>query len=100
MPEEVREAADLLERRWSISILYASHAGGAVRFNEFRQALGPVPPRTLAARLSELAEAGVLERRVIDSHPPRAEYRLTERGRRLGVVIEALRRLTHEATAT
>ena len=59
LPEEVRRAADLLERRWTLSILYASSAG-SVRFNEFRQALGPVPPRTLAVRLAELAEAGVL----------------------------------------
>ena len=33
MPEEVRRAADLLERRWTISILYASY-DGATRFNE------------------------------------------------------------------
>ena len=50
VPEEVRRAADLLERRYSLSIVYASHAG-ASRFNEFRQALGAVPPGTLAARL-------------------------------------------------
>ena len=61
LPEEVRRAADLLERRWTVSILCASHEG-AVRFNEFRQVLGPIPPATLAARLAELEEAGVLER--------------------------------------
>ncbi len=58
VPEEVRRAADLLERRWVLQILYAAHAG-AVRFNEFRQAVGEIPPRTLAARLAELEEAGV-----------------------------------------
>ena len=61
MPEEVRRAADLLERRWTLSILYASIAG-AVRFNEFRDSLGRVPPATLTARLNELVEAGLLER--------------------------------------
>ena len=89
VPEEVRRAADLLERRWLLSVLYAAHSG-AVRFNEFLQALGGVPPRTLAIRLVELERAGVLERRLIDSRPPRAEYRLTERGRRLGAIVEAL----------
>ena len=89
VPEEVRRAADLLERRWLLSILYAAHSG-AVRFNEFRQALGDVPPRTLVARLSELADAGLVERTVVDSRPPRVEYRLTEEGRRLGVVVSAL----------
>ena len=82
MPEDVRRAADLLERRWLLQIVYAAHLG-AVRFNEFRQAVGAVPPRTLAARLVELEEAGVLERRVVDARPPRVEYLLTEEGQRL-----------------
>jgi DNA-binding HxlR family transcriptional regulator len=92
VPEGVRRAADLLERRLALSVLYASTAG-AVRFNEFRQALGAVPPRTLAARLAELAEAGVLERRVVSSRPPAVEYRITERGRELADVVKALLRV-------
>jgi DNA-binding HxlR family transcriptional regulator len=81
--------ADLLERRWTVSILVASQEG-ALRFNEFLQMLGPVPPATLAIRLSELEGAGVLARTVVDARPPRVEYRLTARGRRLGTVIVAL----------
>ena len=90
LPEEVARAADLLGRRWVLAILWAAAEAGAVRFNEFRQALEGIPPRTLAARLSELEEAGVLERRVLDTRPPRAEYRLTDRGRRLGALVEAM----------
>jgi DNA-binding HxlR family transcriptional regulator len=89
VPEEVRRAADLLERRWTISILYASY-DGATRFNEFRQALGPVPPATLAARLMELEEAGILEREVIADRPPRVEYRVTAGGRALRPVVDAI----------
>jgi DNA-binding HxlR family transcriptional regulator len=89
VPEEVRRAADLLERRWAVSIVYAS-LEGAVRFNEFKQALGSVPPRTLAQRLVELEEAGVLKRVVVDARPPRAEYRLTKRGRDLKLVLDAM----------
>jgi DNA-binding HxlR family transcriptional regulator len=93
VPEEVRRAADLLERRWTISILYASY-DGAVRFNEFRQALGPIPPATLAARLAELEEASVFERIVVDARPPLVEYRLTRRGQALRAVVDALVRTT------
>ena len=46
MPEEVRAISDLLERRWLLSVLYAAHSG-ALRFNEFKQILGSIPPRTL-----------------------------------------------------
>jgi DNA-binding HxlR family transcriptional regulator len=72
-----------------LTIVWASHAG-AVRFNEFKHAVGRIPPRTLAQRLVELEQAGILERRVVDARPPRVEYVLTERGRRLGAVVEAL----------
>src|SRR5581483_11540750 len=39
LPEEVARAADLLGRRWVLAILWASAEGGAVRFNEFKQAI-------------------------------------------------------------
>ena len=91
LPEDVRQVADLLERRWLLSIVYAAHSG-AVRFNEFRQVLGSIPPRTLATRLTELEEAGILERRVIDARPPRVEYVLTERGEQMRSLLRAIRK--------
>jgi DNA-binding HxlR family transcriptional regulator len=89
VPEEVRRAADLLERRWTISVVYASFAGAA-RFNEFKQACGDIPPRTLAERLRELEAAGVLTKQVVQASPPYYEYRLTERGRKLAPVVRAI----------
>jgi DNA-binding HxlR family transcriptional regulator len=89
VPEEVRRAAGLLEGRWTVSILWAS-AEGASRFNEFKQAVGQIPPRTLAQRLLELEGAGLLERRVTDARPPRVEYVLTDEGRRMRSVLDAL----------
>jgi DNA-binding HxlR family transcriptional regulator len=89
VPEEVAQAADLLGRRWVLAIVYASH-GGATRFNEFKRVLEGIPPRTLAQRLTELEDAGILQRRVIDARPPRVEYRLTDAGRRLRALVRAL----------
>jgi DNA-binding HxlR family transcriptional regulator len=91
VPEEVARAADLLGRRWMIAIVWAAAEEGAIRFNEFKMALEGIPPRTLAQRLSELEDAGVLERRVLDARPPRVEYRLTDAGRKLRVLVEAMR---------
>ncbi len=89
IPEEVRRAAEVLERRYAVSILYASYHG-CTRFNEFRQALGEIPPGTLAQRLVELEDAGVLRREVRDARPPRVEYVLTTNGLRLRGVLDAL----------
>ena len=89
MPAEVRRAADVLERRYAVSILYASHQG-CTRFTEFRQALGEIPPGTLAQRLVELERAGVIRREVRDARPPLVEYVLTHDGLRLRSLLDAL----------
>jgi DNA-binding HxlR family transcriptional regulator len=89
VPEEVRRAAGLLEGRWTVSILWAT-SEGATRFNELKQAVGEIPPRTLAQRLVDLERAGLIERNVIDARPPRVEYVLTPDGVRLRAVLDAL----------
>jgi DNA-binding HxlR family transcriptional regulator len=89
VPSEVRHLADLLERRWQLSIIYAALAG-ALRFHEFAEAVPGISPRMLAERLRDLEAARLLEREVIPSSPPTVEYRLTERGRRFEPIIEAM----------
>ena len=90
VPAEVRQTADLLERRWQLSVIYAALAG-ALRFNEFADAVAGISPRMLSERLRDLEEAGLIERKVIPSSPPKVEYRLTDRGRQLGPIIDAMR---------
>lgn len=90
VPEEVRELADLLERRWQLSIIYAALTG-ALRFHDFAVAVAGISPRMLSERLRDLETAGVVIRTVIPSSPPTVEYRLTERGRELAPIIEAMR---------
>src|SRR6185437_11666420 len=90
VPEEVRQTADLLERRWQLSIIYAA-LSGALRFNEFAEAVAGISPRMLSERLRDLEGAGLVKRTVIPSSPPTVEYRLTERWRKLRPIIEAMR---------
>ena len=86
---QVRQAADLLERRWQLSIIYAALTG-ALRFNEFAEAVAGISPRMLAERLRDLEAAGLMQRTVLPTSPPTVEYRLTRRGQRLGPLIEAM----------
>jgi DNA-binding HxlR family transcriptional regulator len=99
VPEEVRQTADLLERRWLLSIIYAA-LSGAVRFNEFAESVRGISPRMLAERLRDLERAGLVQRVVIPSSPPIVEYRLTERGRKLAPVMEAVRAYAVEPTGS
>ncbi|HEY4823552.1 MAG TPA: helix-turn-helix domain-containing protein [Solirubrobacteraceae bacterium] len=95
VPVEVRETADLLERRWQLSILYAALTG-ALRFSEFAEAVAGISPRMLSERLRDLEAAGLVHRNVIPSSPPTVEYRLTNKGRRLAPIIEAMRDYARE----
>ena len=90
VPLEIRETASLLERRWQLSILYAALTG-ALRFNEFADAVAGISPRMLSERLRDLEAAGLVARTVLPTSPPTVEYRLTEKGRRLAPLIEAMR---------
>ena len=71
-------------------MIWASHAG-AVRVGAFMQSRGAIPPATLTTRLTELEQAGILERATVEGRPPRTEYRLTARGEELRGLIAALR---------
>jgi DNA-binding HxlR family transcriptional regulator len=95
VPVEVRETADLLERRWQLSILYAALTG-ALRFSEFAEAVAGISPRMLSERLRDLEAAGLVHRNVIPSSPPTVEYQLTNKGRRLAPIIEAMRDYARE----
>lgn len=89
VPPDLRAAAALLERRWTMAAIYAC-ANGATRFNEFRQSLPGVSPTTLSERLEQLEAAGVLERELVPGRPPHTEYALTPRGERIAVAVAGL----------
>jgi DNA-binding HxlR family transcriptional regulator len=73
---------------WSLLIIRdALH--GLTRFDEFQQSMG-ISPNSLTRRLKELCDNDLLERRPYQDNPPRFEYHLTERGRDLQPVVEAI----------
>jgi DNA-binding HxlR family transcriptional regulator len=87
-PCSVARALDLIGEKWALLAIREINFGNR-RFNEIARNTG-APRDRLAARLHSLVEAGILERREYQSSPPRAEYRLTEAGRDLSPVLQAL----------
>src|SRR5918911_536749 len=63
------------------------------RTNELLAALHPISSRTLVERLRELEHDALVERRDMGGSPPRVEYALTGRGRRLLPLVDLLREL-------
>jgi DNA-binding HxlR family transcriptional regulator len=63
---------------------------GVSRFDEFQQRLG-ISRNVLGQRLARLVEAGVLSKVPYSEHPPRFDYRLTDKGKDLWPVVTAMR---------
>jgi DNA-binding HxlR family transcriptional regulator len=63
---------------------------GPKRFGELRRAVDTISSKTLSQRLKVLEDIGFVERRAFAEIPPRVEYRLTEKGRALGGVIDSI----------
>ena len=87
----VARSLDIIGERWTMLIMRDLLLEGPRRFQDLQRSLAGVSPNTLSARLKALEEAGVIERRFYDQHPPRAEYVPTENGEALRPVLRALR---------
>jgi DNA-binding HxlR family transcriptional regulator len=86
----VARALDVIGEKWSLLILRDLFRKGPLRFQQFEAGLPGVAPNTLSARLKALEREGVIATRLYESHPPRYEYFLTEKGKALGPVLKAL----------
>ena len=73
--------------KWEILCLLS---GGPKRFTELRRAIPGVTQHMLAAQLKDLEQDGIVLRTAFDEMPPRVEYRLSDAGRDLRPVAEAL----------
>jgi DNA-binding HxlR family transcriptional regulator len=84
----VVEAVELVGSQWRLVVLYDLSEGGERRFNELKRSTG-ASSRTLSRVLSDLEEAGLVDRRV-EERPIASYYSLTEGGEALCPVFSAL----------
>ena len=85
----IARTLDIIGDRWTLLIIRDLFLG-RTRFNEFRQSTPRISPRLLSERLKRLEEQELIERTLLDGYPPRAEYRLTAKGRSLFPVLFAM----------
>ena len=88
--EVMERALRLIGDVWTLMIVYTL-LPGSKRFGELLDGLGNVSPKTLSQRLKMLEEASIVQRQAYPEIPPRVEYRLTEKGKALVTVVEAIR---------
>jgi DNA-binding HxlR family transcriptional regulator len=85
----VELAVDVVGGRWRTVIL--SHLKeGVHRYGELRRLIPGVSEKMLTQRLRELEADGLVSRRDLGTVPPHVEYDLTDEGRSLAPVLQAL----------
>jgi DNA-binding HxlR family transcriptional regulator len=84
----IARALEVVGDRWTLLII-RDVILGRTRFDELADSLG-VASNVLSDRLNRLVAEGVLERVAYSERPERFEYRLTTKGRELGLVLIAL----------
>jgi Predicted transcriptional regulators len=71
---------NVISKKWALLIICTIGNSGKIRFNEIMDNLGNISPKTLADRLKELEDFGLIMREAFAEIPPRVEYSLTEDG--------------------
>jgi DNA-binding HxlR family transcriptional regulator len=84
----VARSVEILGDRWTLLIV-RDLLDGKDRFNDLERGLPGIPRALLADRLRRLERTGLLERQV-ESSPRRTRYQLTQAGKDLSPVIDAL----------
>lgn len=88
----VARALDVIGERWTLLIIRDLLKFGPRKFADLEESLAGISPNTLSARLKLLESHAVIEKRLYEQYPPRAEYVLTGKGRQLGGVVLALKK--------
>lgn len=79
----------LIGDKWKVLIL-RDLLPGKKRFGELKKSLGTVSQKVLTAQLRAMEENGLLMRTVYPEVPPRVEYALTELGKSLKPILDAM----------
>jgi DNA-binding HxlR family transcriptional regulator len=85
----VAQCLEVVGEWWSLLIVRDAFLG-VTRFEDLQARLG-ISRNILTQRLNRLVDNGVLKRVPYQDHPPRSEYRLTDKGRDLWHVVTAMR---------
>ena len=79
----------LIGDKWKVLIL-RDLMPGTKRFGELKRSIGSVSQKVLTSQLRDMEDKGLVSRRVYAEVPPRVEYSLTELGRSLKPILDAM----------
>jgi len=80
----------LINGKWKIVILYWLIEMQTIRYNELQRLIGTITYKTLSVQLKELERDGLIIRKEYPQIPPKVEYSLSDKGRSLYSVLNAM----------
>lgn len=80
----------LISGKWKMVILYLLAENEIIRYNELRRMIGVITFKMLSAQLKELEIDGLIIRTEYPQIPPKVEYCLSEKGKTLLPILEAM----------
>ncbi len=80
----------LIQGKYKMIIMYWLAEFGVVRYNELKRQVGTISHKTLSLSLKELEADGLVVRTEFPQIPPKVEYSLSERGRSLIPILDAM----------
>ncbi|MCD7844658.1 MAG: helix-turn-helix transcriptional regulator [Oscillospiraceae bacterium] len=80
----------LISGKYKMTILYTLAAFQVVRFNEMKRYIEDISYKTLSSALKELEADQLVHREEYPQIPPKVEYSLTERGKSLIPILNAM----------
>lgn len=85
----VETTLTMIGDKWKVLIL-RDLMPGTKRFGELKKSIGSVSQKVLTAQLRDMEQNGLVHREVFAEVPPRVEYSLTELGRSLTPILDAM----------
>lgn len=85
----VETTLTLIGDKWKVLIL-RDLLPGTKRFGELKKSIGSVSQKVLTAQLRDMEENGLINRKVYAEVPPRVEYSLTDLGKSLEPILDAM----------
>lgn len=85
----VETTLTLIGDKWKVLIL-RDLITGTKRFGELKKSIGSVSQKVLTAQLRDMEKKGLVHREVYAEVPPRVEYSLTDLGRSLKPILDAM----------
>ncbi|HLE47490.1 MAG TPA: winged helix-turn-helix transcriptional regulator [Candidatus Thermoplasmatota archaeon] len=93
---EVLGPTRVLFQDWTLEICFLLEHVGVLRYGQLKSKLPGISTRTLAAKLAQLQQHGLVTRRIFNKVPPHVEYELTEKGRHFTQSVFPLLVVLHE----